>query len=92
MANGKKSIVISPSYYNALSLVKGWTSHSGPVITSEYKPLQAKLHNTQKVNLEQLRKFDVSFKDFSRELSEFRESIIPLIKKAHKSVHGKKSK
>ncbi len=92
MTDGKQNIVISPSHFNALPLVKSWTSHSGPVITSEYKSSQAKLLNTQKVNLEQLRKIEVSFKNFSMELSKFRESIIPLIKRAHKSVHGKKRK
>jgi hypothetical protein len=90
--DGVKSIFISPSHFNALALVKGQTSHTGPVITSEYKPSQAKMLNDHKVNLNQLRKFEGSFKDFSLELSEFKKSIIPLIKEAHKNVHGQKNK
>ncbi|MFH1548536.1 MAG: hypothetical protein ABID32_04420 [Candidatus Omnitrophota bacterium] len=89
--DGVKSIFIAPSCFNALALVKGQTSHTGPVITSEYKPSQAKMLNDHKVNLNQLRKFEGLFKDFSIELNEFKKSIIPLIKEANKSVHGQKS-
>ncbi len=85
-----KSISISPSFFNALALVKGLTSHSGPVITSEYNPSQAKVLDEYKVDLYQLRKIESSFKNFSNELGEFRKSIDPLIKKAHKSVKLKK--
>jgi len=87
-----KSIYISPSFFNALALVKGHTSHSRPVITAEYKPSQAKVLDEHKVDFFQLRKIESSFKIFSNELSEFKKSIAPIIKRAHKSVKLKKNK
>jgi hypothetical protein len=80
MEVGKKFIAISPSYSNALVLVKRKTSHLGPVITSEYKPSQAKLLDKHKININHLIKIKKSFKDFSIELGEFRQNILPLIK------------
>jgi len=87
-----KSISISPSYFNALALVKGYTKHSGPVLTTEYKPSQAKLLDEHKIDLYQLGRLENSFKSLSRELSEFKENITPLLEEAHKSVKLKKMK
>jgi hypothetical protein len=90
MENGKEFIVISPSYSNALALVKRKTSYSGPVITSQYKPSQAKLLDKYKIDFYQLIKIKESFKDFSVELDDFTKSILSLIKNAHESVRNQK--
>ncbi len=79
-----KSIDIRPSAFNALALVKNYTTHKGPVITKGYKPSNAKLKNEYKIDYLQLIKLEKSFKSFSRELDKYTKSIKLLIKEAHK--------
>jgi hypothetical protein len=86
MENGKEFIVISPSYSNALALVKRKTTHLKPVITSNYKPSQAKLLDQYKIDIIKLSKIEKEFTDFALKLRGFRESIVSLIKKAHEDV------
>jgi hypothetical protein len=92
MENGKEFIVISPSHFNSLALVKRKTTHLDPVIASNYKSSQVKLLDKYKIDINKLSKIEKEFKDFSFKLRAFRESILPLIKNAHKGAREHKSK
>lgn len=75
IANGVESIEISPSYFNAQALVKGQTSYEGPVIGPEYKPTLAKILESYKIDLVELRQLETKFKSFAQELQSYREEI-----------------
>ena len=85
-----KNIYISTSFSNALALVKGHTSHQGPIMTIEYTPSQAKIKSEHKIDYLKLITIGKSFKDLSAELGKFKESILPIINNAHENVKSKK--
>jgi hypothetical protein len=82
VVDGKKIIEISPSFFNAQALVKGQTSHIGPVVGVNYKPSKAKLKEEHKIDIRKLRKFEDDFKAFARELRAFREKTKPALQAA----------
>ena len=73
------SIAISPSHFNSLALVQGKTTHKGPVMTPTYKPSGVRILEDHLLDLQKLRALERTFKDFSRELREFREVVAPLL-------------
>lgn len=77
--NGEESIAISPSYLNALALVKGQTSHNGPVINQDYNPSSAKVTEDHKIDHHKLRKLEKEFKEFSNNLKGYKENISKFI-------------
>ena len=81
---GQTSIAISPSHFNSLALVKGKTTHKGPVITPTYKPSGVRVLEDHTLDLLKLHELEKTFKDFSRELREFREGVAPLLSKSLK--------
>jgi hypothetical protein len=82
VAEGRRSVAIAPSHFNALALVKGQTTHKGVVVTSSYKPSGIKVLADHTVDLRGLRALERTFKDFSHELRAFRQRVQPLVASA----------
>jgi len=73
--DGKESIAISPSHFDARALVKGKTSYNGPAINSDYLPSSARVLEDHKIDLHKLYKLEKEFKSFAYELRDYREEI-----------------
>ena len=77
---GKKTILLGPSYMNAMALVKGQTTHKGgPVVSATYNPTDAKLLQDHEMDLEALASLEDAFKEASAELQVFREKVSPTV-------------
>lgn len=76
----QRSIAISPSHFNSLALVKKQTTHKGPVVSPTYKPSGVSILEDHKLDLPKLHALEEIFKDFSREMREFRAGVAHRLK------------
>ena len=74
-SEGKVSIEIHPSYFNALALSKGQTTYNGPVLDPKYKPSMAKIKDDHKINILKLYKFEKEFREHAESLRNYNKDI-----------------
>jgi hypothetical protein len=86
-SKGTTTVSQGPSYFNALSLVKGQTSHQGgPVISSKYDPTKAKILDDHRFSESDLYSLQSAFREAAHELQAFREAMAPKVTKALNSA------
>lgn len=81
--DGRETIEISPSFFNSQAVVKGQTSHNGPVVGVDYKPSMARLKDENKIDFEQLIRIEGDFNNFARKLRLFKEKTSSFLENAH---------
>jgi hypothetical protein len=84
---GTTTVSQGPSYFNALSLVKGQTTHQGgPVISSKYDPTKARILEDHRFTEGDLYRLQIGFREAAHELQAFREAMDAKVAKALNSA------
>lgn len=85
--NGTVTVRQGPSFWNALAIVKGQTSHQGgPVVSAKYKPSEAKILEDHRFLEHDVYALSNQFRDTAHELEAFRKEMEPKVTKALRSA------
>ncbi len=78
--NGATTVSLGPSYFNALALVKGQTTHQGqPVVSADYSPSKVWILEDRRLTKSDIGALESTFRAIAHEVRAYRESVAPKV-------------
>jgi hypothetical protein len=78
--NGTTTVSLGPSYFNALALVKGQTTHQGqPVVSAEYNLSNVFILEDHRLSQVAVAALERTFRSTAKDVRSYRESIEPKV-------------